>query len=209
MVTASEPSNLFPKDLKEYDTLMERTKRGDETTLPVLREMLTEPLIVEIWGNMAAYAERSLIRKLSGNDLAIREGLHRKMESLRAELAGPTPSPLERLLVERIVVCWLHLYRLETIYVDKESESLHLGAYYQRSVSAAHRRFLSAIKTLVVVRKLALPELRVNIASKQGKGAGAAQLHEEKRGRPGRRSRRRGGRIGARYPAAGAARRSG
>ena len=98
---------------------------------------------------------------------------------------------------------------LETIYVDKESESLHLGAYYQRSVSAAHRRFLSAIKTLVVVRKLALPGLRVNIASKQGKGAGAAQLHEEKRGRPGRRSRRRGGRIGARYPAAGAARRSG
>ena len=112
MVTASEPNILFPKDLKEYDSLMERTKRGDETTLPVLREMLTEPLIVEIWGNMAAYAERSLIRKLSGNDLAIREGLHRKMESLRAELAGPTPSPLERLLVERIVVCWLHLYRL-------------------------------------------------------------------------------------------------
>jgi hypothetical protein len=37
----------------------------------------------------------------------------------------------------------------------------------------AHRRYLSAIKTLATVRKLALPVLQVNIAKKQVNVAGA------------------------------------
>jgi hypothetical protein len=147
--------------------LLERAQRGDETTLPALREMLKEPHILNACGNLAAHAENNLIHKYSGKDLAVKEGLRRKMESLRAELAGPAPTPLERLLVERVVACWVHLYHLETIYAGKESMSLELGAYYQRSLSAAHNRYLSAIKTLAVVRRLALPVLQVNIARKQ------------------------------------------
>ncbi len=45
--------------------------------------------------------------------------------------------------------------------------SLALGEYYQRVISAAHKRYLAAIKALAVVRKLAAPVLQVNIARKQ------------------------------------------
>ena len=174
MATADLPSKAVPTDPKELEKLIERAQRGDEKTLPALRELLKAPHMVEACGNLAAHAENALIRKFSGKDLAVSEGLRRKLGALRAELAGPTPTPLERLLVERIVACWLHLYHLETAYAGKDSMALELASYYQRSLSAAHKRYLSAIRTLALVRKLALPVLQVNIARKQVNVAGPA-----------------------------------
>jgi hypothetical protein len=52
------------------------------------------------------------------------------------------------------------------IYASKESMSLELGSYYQRCISSAQKRHLAAIKTLALVRKLAVPVLQVNIARK-------------------------------------------
>ena len=88
-------------------------------------------------------------------------------EELRTELSGQNPTPLEKLLVERIVATWLHLHHLETLYASKDSFSLDLGVYYQKVISAAQKRYLAAIKSLAEVRKLALPVLQVNIAKKQ------------------------------------------
>ena len=49
----------------------------------------------------------------------------------------------------------------------------HAGwSYLQRCIDWAHKRYLSAIKTLAVVRKLAVPVLQVNIARKQVNVAG-------------------------------------
>jgi len=39
--------------------------------------------------------------------------------------------------------------------------------FYQRRQDRAQKRYLSAIRTLALVRKLALPVLQVNIARKQ------------------------------------------
>jgi hypothetical protein len=103
---------------------------------------------------------------------------------LRDELAGPNPTPLKRLLVERIVACWLHLHHLEAIYSGKESMSLDLGSYYQRSISSAQKRYLAAIKTLAVVRKLAVPVLPVNIARKQVNVAGPCVAADSDGGTP-------------------------
>jgi hypothetical protein len=173
VATADPPSKIVPTDAKEVQKLIKRAQQGDEKTLPMLQELLKETYLVELCGNIAAHAEQALLRRYSGKDLAVNEGLRRKLDSLRAELAGPTPTPLERLLVERIVTCWLHLHHLEAVYANKESMTLDLGTYYQRSLSSAQKRYLSAIKTLAVVRKLALPVLQVNIARKQVNVAGS------------------------------------
>jgi hypothetical protein len=109
---------------------------------------------------------------LSGTSLLVQETLPRKMDLLREELSGPNPTPLERLLVERVVASWLHLHHLEVAYAQKENMSLELGSYYQRSLSAAQKRYLAALKTLALVRKLAVPVLQVNIARKQVNVAG-------------------------------------
>jgi hypothetical protein len=133
-----------------------------------LRELLKEPALVDaLGGDFAKQAQLTLIDKFSGQNLLFKESLPRKLDVLRDELAGPNPTPLERLLVERVVSCWLHLHYLEVTCAAKESMSLELGSYYQRSISSAQKRYLAAIKTLAVVRKLAIPVLQVNIAKKQ------------------------------------------
>jgi hypothetical protein len=163
----NEPNSIVPTDPKELRKLLDLAQKGDEKTLPAIHEMLKTPRWIEACGNLAKHAEDILIRKFAPKDLAVSVGLRRKLEVMQDELAGPAPTPLERLLAERIAACWLHVYHLETIYAGKDSISLELGGYYQKSIDRAHLRYLSAIKTLATVRKLALPVLQVNIASKQ------------------------------------------
>jgi hypothetical protein len=172
VTTAHLPGPLVPTDPKELQKVLDRAQQGDEKTLPVLRELLKDPYYLDACGDMARHAENALIRKCAGQSVAVREGIRSKMEALRAELAGASPSPLERVLAERIVACWLHVNHLETAYGNKDSLTLDLGNYYQRCLDRAHKRYLSAIKTLAVVRKLAVPVLQVNIARKQVNVAG-------------------------------------
>jgi hypothetical protein len=173
VATAGKPNTNELTDPKEIRKFLERAQKGDETTLPVLREMLQKSHWLEACGNLAKHAETALISNFAGKDLAVREGLRKKLELLRDELASPASSPLERMLAERIVACWLHVYHLETVYANKDSMSLDLAMHYQKCIDRSHRRYLSAIKTLATVRKLALPVLQVNIANKQVNMAGS------------------------------------
>jgi hypothetical protein len=166
------PAPVIPSDPKELLSLIQRSEQGDATTLPALHEMLKKTEFLEACSNVARHAQNALVNKYAGKNLPIREGLEQKMQYLQAELAGPNPSPLERLLAERIAICWLLLYTLEAIYAGKDSLSLDLGNYYQENINRAHRRYLSAIKTLATVRKLAVPVVQVNIAKKQVNVAG-------------------------------------
>jgi hypothetical protein len=174
-----------PQKHDEFLALTDRAQKGDKTALPALRELLKEPSAVDLLGgDLAKQAQLTLINKLAGQNLLFKESLTRKLELLRAELAGPNPTPLERLLVERIVACWLHLHHLEQIYAQKDSMSLELGRYYQGSISSAQKRYLAAIKTLALVRKLAVHVLQVNIARKQVNVASSCVAADSERGTP-------------------------
>ena len=153
----------------ELLALTDRAQKGDKTALPALRQLLKNPAMVDpLGGDLAKQAQLTHIDKFSGQNLLLKESLTRKLDLMREELAGPNVTPLERLLVERIVACWLHLHHLEMVYACKESMSLALGSYYQRSISSAQKRYLAAIKTLALVRKLAVPVHREK-ASKRGR----------------------------------------
>ena len=89
------------------------------------------------------------------------------LELLRGELAGPNPAPLERLLIERVVTCWLQLHYLELLRAGQDNLSLAQMTFWERCLDRSQNRYLSALKALALVRKLALPVLQVNIAKKQ------------------------------------------
>jgi hypothetical protein len=124
-------------------------------------------MVDALGGDLARQAQLTLVDKFSANNLLIKESLPRKLEALRREIGGPSPTPLERLVVDRIVACWLHLHHLEHVYAQKDSMSLELGTYYEKSIGQAQRRYLAAIRCLALIRRLALPVLQVNIARKQ------------------------------------------
>jgi hypothetical protein len=179
------PEELNKKAYQHLLALIERAQKGDESVLPALRHALESPAIVDlVGGDLARQAQLTIINKFAGSNLLYRESVTRKLELLRIELGGGNPPPLERLLVERIVTCWLHLHHLELIHASHNQLALDLAAYFRRSISAAHCRYLAAIKTLALVRKLAVPVLQVNIARKQVNIAGPSMSQGDKSNGP-------------------------
>jgi hypothetical protein len=161
-------TDLIPMTLEERLKFLKRAENGDTTTRPALRKLFQlAQNFDDLGGNLARQAELALIGKIAGKNLTHQEILVRQLGLMRAELAGPTPSPLERLLVERAATCWLHLQHLELLYANKDSMSLVQAAHYQACIDRGHKRYLSAINMLARVRRLALPVLQVNIARKQ------------------------------------------
>jgi hypothetical protein len=173
LTNTTEPSTTLPAAADDLENLIGRAKRGDEGTLPRLRDLLQNPAAVDVLGgDLARQVERSLVWPGAGQDLAFREAVLRKLELLREELAGPNPTPVEKLLVERAVTCWLQVQFAELRVAQAKNLTIVQGDYHQRLIDRAHRRYLSALKTLAMVRKLALPVLQVNIAKKQVNVAG-------------------------------------
>jgi hypothetical protein len=157
-----------PTDPEQLAAILKRAENGDASALPALRQALQLPELVDLCGgNLAREVEHSLIKTAAGKNLAFREALQRKLEMLRAELAGPSPTPVERLLVERVVTCWLHLHDTEVRFVQAKDLTIHQADYRQRALDSCQRRYLAALKALALMRKLALPALQVNIAKKQ------------------------------------------
>lgn len=153
--------------------LLDRAQKGDTSTLPTLQKMFQNPNLVEACGgNLARQAELSFVQAAAGDNLSFKEALTRKMEMLRAELCGANPTPVERLLVERVVACWLQVQDADVRYAQAKDLSWKAGEYFQRRMNHSHKRYLSALKTLALVRKLAVPVLQVNIGKKQVNVAG-------------------------------------
>ena len=139
---------------------LQRAQKGDESTLPTLRKFLATPGVADIHGNLAALLEKKLVDAAAGKNLLFREAITRKLVLLREELAGPSPTPVERLLAEHAAVCWLRLHDAELRYENGEERSLKMDEFYQRRIDRLHKRYLAAVKTLMLVRKLAVPVLR-------------------------------------------------
>ncbi len=157
------------KEERRIRKLVRRAEIGDEQALSEVRKIVeVEPTIWTECGDLADQAERALVRVAAGENLIVRESICRKLESLKAELGGPGAPPLERLLVERVAACWLQMYYFDVIYAQNITKvTREKSEYYQRRQDRAHKRFLTAVKTLAQVRRLLVPAVQVNIGVQQ------------------------------------------
>src|SRR5262249_20583590 len=89
----------------------------------------------------------------------LHESARRKAEQLRAELAGPEPSPLERLLIERVVSCWLQVNYADAAYAQIKGNAPGQHAAALRRQNSAQHRYLQSVRALVTVRRLLRPGL--------------------------------------------------
>jgi hypothetical protein len=154
--------------LDELKGCVYRAQEGDDEALSKVREIFEEaPRLARILVDLANKAERSFLRKMAGDDFLTQEALPPQLKAMRKELAGPDPSPLERLLAERIVACWLQLQYADVIYAQNLGEmNMTQSEYHQRRLDRLHRRYLSSIKTLAQIRKLG-PAVQINLAERQ------------------------------------------
>ena len=155
--------------IKELKALMVRAHDGDEGALPKLREILdVAPSLARELLDPAKVAERSAVGLYSSKeDLLAREAIPRVLEQMRAELGGEAPTPLERMLVERVVATWLQVQCYETLYAQNATKmTMAWGEHHQRRIDRAHNRHLSAIRTLAQIRRTG-HAVQINIAEKQ------------------------------------------
>lgn len=156
--------------LEEFKGYLERAKKGDKEMLPALRETLDQmPQLARKLVDPAKQAEYSMIKNYAGDDLLVTETMPRTLNLMREELAGPNPSPLEELLVERVVATWFQVQYFESLYAQNiRNLTIPQSEYHQKRLDRAHKRHLSAVRTLAQVRKLLKPALaQINIADKQ------------------------------------------
>jgi hypothetical protein len=158
--TNGKETSLVLFDTPELRDLVSRAQQGDVTVLPRLKEFLdAHPEVWQELGDLARHAEEAMIRLIAGDNLFVAECIRRDLAALREELASPSPSPLERILIQRVVLCRLQTHKADIDAAAQDQGVNPHGPHAQRRQDAAHKRLLAAVKQLAVVRKLLAPSL--------------------------------------------------
>ena len=157
-----------------FDTLknlVHQAQQGDTSLLPLIRTLLDQ--VPELWEHsrvLAHQVERAWVHALSGQDLLSKEIIDREVQGLRSQLLGPHPTPLEKLLVDRICICWLAVQHSELHSAKRFNErAVVLTQSEEHRLDKVHHRFLTAVRELARVRKLLQPTttFQVNMGTNQ------------------------------------------
>jgi len=162
-VQALELSKDARERLAELEELSAQAEGGDKAARRELRKAVHEssPEIIREASDIARRGQWGLIKTAAAGEPLMEEALVARLDLMRLEIGGPNATPLEVLLTERVVSCWILLEFLELltsaqlILVDKSKKlppsflKFYLG--WQEQV---HRRFLSAIRDLAKVQRL-------------------------------------------------------
>jgi hypothetical protein len=183
----SQQSEMSPERRRELieelrDHII-RAQEGDEEAIANMEASLEQiPSIARRFGNLNLLVEQGFVERASGNNPVKQKSLNITLREMREELAGPNPSPLEKLGVERVVSCWLQLHYAEHLY-ERNLPKLVLTEddYYPKRLDRLHRRYLSAMRSLAQVCKLLKPKVaQINIGDKQQINTGTAPLEAPK-----------------------------
>ncbi len=149
--------------LHELQALSKEAEAGNKEARKQLRRVLREssPEIVTRCSDFARRGQAILAETMAAGEPLMEEAVLRKLDLMRAEVAGEDPTPLEVLLTERIVSLWLVVEVLEALF----NAQLKRGKGVPRTspsnlkfmvgwLESYHRRYLASIRELARVRRL-------------------------------------------------------
>lgn len=162
---------------KQFRDLYDRAnKQGPAAGLAGerLRELLRANPDARLWERIAgplSVAQTFALGQSAGITPGVQACWEERLKDIRKDLAGENPSEVERLLAQHAALCWLRLAEVEILYSSKlgNQHTLTVGAYYEKRLSMAQRRFTRACETLERVRMMR----RRAAATDEARGAGA------------------------------------
>ena len=157
------------KDVVELIRAADTDQPSAETRKMLASLFDSDPTVWRAAGDMVEQSARMLISKIASTH-AIKASMTRGWEQLPTDLARPSDGELERLLVQQVVIAWLHLGYVEYQYSAMTTETgltMKRAEYWEKRLNAAQRRYLRATETLARVRRLQLPAVQVNIGAQQ------------------------------------------
>lgn len=151
------------ESLEELRVLSRKAEDGDQEARKELRRKLKEasPAVIARASDVGRKAQHILIRTASGGSLLTELALSGRLDMMRSEIAGEDPTPLEVLLTERVVACWMLVELFDAFMagqLNKDKSEHHVPISYTLEMlkwqERANRRYLAAIRELARVRKL-------------------------------------------------------
>jgi hypothetical protein len=172
---------------QRLQALADRAQSGDDSALPEIRQTLDED--PEVWktaGDFSVLARELWVKLVSGGDAVLAESARRRLDTLKEELSRPFSDPLERLLVERVVICLLQLEFADAELAAAEKEPAAKRGDVLKCHAAAQRAFdlsqkaLSRHRQLIKAGPSPIDLLRpVNERSPVGRDSGSRLLKSE------------------------------
>ena len=151
----TEPPDVVP--FEGLADLVGRARAGDPSALPLVRRYLdAHPEVWRVGGDVARHAREVWVDLVAGPDPVAAEAVRRKLDELTAALGGPGSTPLEALLVDRVVACWLQAHYADATYAQARGpgSTPAVRTELMKRQESAQRRYLASVKQLAVVRKL-------------------------------------------------------
>ncbi len=165
------PEGTSPEEV----AILNAASAGVEGSRELVRDLLArKPELLQLAGMRAADAEQSILAAGCSQNALIEETARAEMESMRAALTLPGDGPLERLLVERLVLCWAGVTTADVCRADLFSVgATHATlAFHDGHVSRLNADFLKSARSLAAVRRLLTPGVQVNLAAQFNMGGG-------------------------------------
>jgi hypothetical protein len=151
----SKSSPADPKDRESLEQLVEKANQGDPEAIQALRRFLDERVeLAKKLGDLAWNVETVLITKITDGNALVIEAIRRQVAQLREELAGETPNPIERLLVDQVVAVYLEGQYLQLKQTDASGTTQGRATQQMKRLESSQKRLTKAIKTLAIVRKM-------------------------------------------------------
>lgn len=162
-----------PEALPSIDTpegrreIMKRAADGDKDVRFLTQDLFERDRIkggnmMDRYGDSFSHAVTHVVKAVSGGNLMVEEGLLLKIRTLRDELAGSDPTPLERILCERVALTWFATNDADRRFSDYKDVSIKMAFFLETRRDKSHKRFLAACKTLATVRRLGNPSFQIN-----------------------------------------------
>jgi hypothetical protein len=164
----------------ELLSLVEAANQGEEGALARLHSFLdSHPEVWETVGNLAKVAERYWIDLVVGQEFLASESVTRYVEKLRADLLGPEPTRMERVLVDEVVASYLAARHADLMAGQPGNCSVALATLRYRRCESAQRRHQRALKNLAILRAKA-PEGLVPLSAGGDAARGKKELGKRK-----------------------------
>jgi hypothetical protein len=152
--------------------LRERANRGDAEACRQVVQAYDE---AGLWEKLTGLAENvevsylDLLAPKGQGQLYARKAIQRDIERRKAALLGERPTPLESVLVERVVANWLACQYADAKYAQTmpAATTLAQAEFLGRQVERASRQLLRSVTTLATLRRLMQVVMRVNVAEQQ------------------------------------------
>jgi hypothetical protein len=145
--------------------LTQEADRGDKAALgQVLAIYQAAP---DLWPSenvLDTNIELAIMKRLAlPENLHIKKVVEHQREVMRTSLLGPDPTPVDRMLVDRIIVNWLST-QLAELTLQQSDGSVQRLEFLAKRADRAEQRLMRSLKTLATVRRLVGPTIQVNVA---------------------------------------------